>query len=299
VNVTTGNVQSDGCDVASTTKESMMNLPKIPRHAAERLLSVLIVFSISACGSDAKSSSETSNAALDTSAPNTELAATEPAVTEPAVVEPTTAVGSAESGAVSPADGDASLAQKMLLRPEDIGEGWKDYGPTSAFPMSAEIAASLPSCAAFVDVIFEGNNGKWAHTAIGRNMDVAFTSVTVFANDAEAAAMVAATATPEFDLCWAAFNEVASLKLPFGITAASYESVTPPAVELGGDSSSLHALAGTIRLGTSEVPDSCVCAFVRRGRTVVAFHSAAPVFTAAVRRDLIAVAIARVDEMSK
>jgi len=108
--------------------------------------------------------------------------------------------------------------------------------------------------------------------------------------------MVAATATPEFDQCWADFNEVAVVALPFGIESASYEPVEPPDVELGGDSSSLHALDGTITLGSSDVPDSCVCAFVQQGRTVVAVHSAAPVFTPAERSDVIATALARVDE---
>ena len=118
--------------------------------------------------------------------------------------------------------------------------------------MTAELAASVPSCAPFVDVVFEGNTGVWAHTGLGRNMDIAFTSVTVFQTEAEAAAMVAATATPEFDQCWADFNEVAVVELPFGIDSASYEPVEPPDVELGGDSSSLHALDGTITLGSSE-----------------------------------------------
>ena len=59
------------------------------------------------------------------------------------------------------------------------------------------------------------------------------------------------------------------MALPFGITSASYKSVEAPDVELGGDSSSLHALSGTITLGSTNVADSCVCAFVQQGRTVV------------------------------
>jgi hypothetical protein len=162
--------------------------------------------------------------------------------------------------------------------------------------MTAELAASVPSCARFVDVVFDGNTGVWASTALGRNMDIAFTSVTLFPTDTEAADMVAATATPEFDQCWSDFNEVAVVELPFGIESASYDPVEPPAVELGGDSSSLHALDGTITLGSTDVPDSCVCAFVQQGRTVVAFHSAAPVFSDAARRSVIAAAVDRVDE---
>ena len=162
--------------------------------------------------------------------------------------------------------------------------------------MTAELAASVVSCAPFVDVVFEGNTGVWASTGLGRDMDIAFTSVTVFPTETEAAAMIAATATPEFDQCWAEFNEVAVVELAIGIESASYESVEAPAVDLGGDSSSLHALDGTITLGSTDVPDSCVCAFVQNGRTVVAFHSAAPVFSDSERSDVIATAVSRVDE---
>jgi len=162
--------------------------------------------------------------------------------------------------------------------------------------MTAELAASVPRCAPFVDVVFEGNTGVWASTGLGRNMDIAFTSVTVFPTETDAAAMVAATATPEFDQCWADFNEVAAVELPFGIESASHEPVEPPDIELGGDSSSLHALDGTFTLGSDNVADSCVCAFVQQGRTVVAVHSAAPVFDAAERAEVIATALDRVDE---
>ncbi len=170
-----------------------------------------------------------------------------------------------DTGGSEPATGDEGIARAALLQPDDIGDDWQDYGPDSAFPMTAELAAAVPSCAPFVDVVFDGNTGVWASTGLGRDMDIAFTSVTVFPTEAEAAAMVAATATPEFDQCWADFNEVAVVELPFGIESASYESVEPPDVALGGDSSSLHALDGTITLGSSEVPDSCVCAFVQQG----------------------------------
>jgi hypothetical protein len=244
---------------------------------------------LSACGSDdtaATTSSPPPQTAADTTAPP--ASGTQPTAESTLVSEPIDTAG--------PTPDERTTARAALLQPVDIGEGWQDLGPANAFPMTAELAASVPNCAPFVDVVFEGNTGAWASTALGRNMDIAFTSVTVFHTDAEAAAMVAATATPEFDQCWSDFNEVAAVALPFGIESASYESVEPPDIELGGDSSSLHALDGTFTLGSSKVPDTCVCAFVQQGRTVVALHSAAPVFSASERSDVIAAAVARVDQ---
>ena len=252
------------------------NLRQRPTTAAA--LIALLVVSVAACGSDDASGSDVSSppsATAETAASPTEP----PSVTEPAPVESAPATEPAETVGSAPAPDEAALAQAALLQPADVGDGWQDYGPESAFPMTAELALSIPSCAPYVDVVFDGNTGVWASTTLGRNEGVAFTSVTVFPSEAEAAAMVAATATPEFDQCWADFNEVAVVAMPFGIDAASYESVEPPDVELAGDSSSLHALEGTFTLGSTSIPDSCVCAFVQQGRTVVTFHSAAPIFS--------------------
>ncbi len=263
-----------------------MHQQKNLRRRTTAAVALAALIALSACGSDGDAAS------ASPTPPQTPAASP----TQPPAAENTTQAGSTDTGGSEPATGDEDIARAALLQPDDIGDEWQDYGPDSAFPMTAELAAAVPSCAPFVDIAFDGNTGVWASTGLGRDMDIAFTSVTVFATEADAAAMVAATATPEFDQCWADFNEVAVVELPFGIESASYESVEPPAVALGGDSSSLHALDGTITLGSTDVPDSCVCAFVQQGRSVVAFHSAAPVFSAAERSDVIATAVARVDE---
>lgn len=189
-----------------------------------------------------------------------------------------------------------AMAEAALLRPDDLGDDWQDLGPASVFPMTSALAASLPSCTSFVEPVFEDDDGVWAHRALGRGADVAFTSVTVFATEADAAAMVAATAEPAFDQCWADFNEVAVVGLGFGVESADYASVDPPDIELGGDSSSLQALEGTVTFGSTSFPDTCICAFVQQGRTVVTFHAAAHVFGAAERHDLIVAATARIDD---
>jgi hypothetical protein len=263
-----------------------MHPQKNLRRRTTTVAALAALIALSACGSDGATASDSSTP------PQTPAASP----TQPPAAASTTQTEATDTGGSEPATGDEGIARAALLQPDDIGDGWQDYGSDSAFPMTAELAAAVPSCAPFVDVVFDGNTGVWASTGLGRDMDIAFTSVTVFATEADASAMVAATATPEFDQCWADFNEVAVVELPFGIDSASYEPVEPPDLELGGDSSSLHALDGTIRLGSSDVPDSCVCAFVQQDRSVVAFHSAAPVFSAAERSDVIATAVARVDE---
>jgi hypothetical protein len=264
-----------------------------PRRQARAAAALTALIALSACGSDDPAASESSTL------PTTEPADTGGLIPSTAPdqltkVLPTTKP--ADTGGLGSASDEQAIALAALLQPDDVGEGWRDYGPDSAFPMTAELAASVPSCAPFVDVVFEGNAGVWASTGLGRDLDIAFTSITVFPTAADAAAMVAATATPEFEQCWADFNEVAVVELPFGIESASYEPVEPPAVKLGGDSSSLHALGGTVTLGSTELADSCVCAFVQQGRTVVVFHSSAPLFDAAERAEVIATALDRVDE---
>jgi hypothetical protein len=289
-----------GRSSAGNDKEKFMYRPHTNqrrRAATAATMAVALALAVGACGSDGTDDTDSSSPpqAQDDTATPAETAAPTTSVTPPPA-ETTPATEPTDTATPESAPDEAAIAQAALLQPADIGDGWQDFGSASAFPMSGELAATVPSCAQFVDVVFEGNTGVWAHTTLGREMNVTFTSVTVFPTEAEAAAMVAATATPEFDECWADFNEVAVVELPFGIESAVYESVDPPDVELGGDSSSLHALEGTMTIGATNVPDSCVCAFVQQGRTVVTFHSAAPVFTAAARRDLIATALARVDE---
>ncbi len=285
-----------GRGTAGNDKEKSMYRPHTNqrrRVTTAAALTALFALAVGACGSDDTTASDSSP--LQASADTTALPApvTEPPapVTQPPVIEstpPTEPTGTGDEG--------VEIAQAALLQPDDLGDGWQDLGSEFTFPMTAELAASVPSCAPFVDVVLEGNTGVWAHTTLGRNTDIAFTSITVFPTEAEAAAMVAATATPEFDQCWADFNEVAIVAMGVGVDSASYETVEPPDVELGGDSSSLQALDGTLTFGATSVPDTCVCAFVQQGRTVVAFHSAAPIFTAAARRDVIATALTRVDE---
>ena len=183
------------------------------RATTAAALTALFALAVGACGSDDTTGSDSSSP-LQASADTTALAtpATEPPapVTQPPVIESTPPTEPTDTGETEPATGDEAveIAEAALLQPGDIGDGWQDLGSQFAWPMTAELAASVPSCAPFVDVVFEGNTGVWAHTTLGRNTDIAFTSVTVFPTEAEAAAMVAATATPEFDQCWADFNEV-------------------------------------------------------------------------------------------
>ena len=115
---------------------------------------------------------------------------------------------STPTGRSRPLGEGAEIAKQRCCSPPTSVTAGRTSAREFALPMTAELAATVPSCAPFVDVVFEGNTGVWAHTSLGREMDITFTSVTVFPTEAEAAAMVAATATPEFDECWADFNEV-------------------------------------------------------------------------------------------
>lgn len=295
-------------DAGTATRPTTGSVHMHRRHTTLRrpAAAAIAVIALAACASD-----DARTRPNATVAPGTTLV-TETTPPQPTAPEstPTTATDSAPTAAATPAPTDAedeertatvrarrqALADAALVRPGDLGDGWQDLGPGTAFPMTAELATAVPSCAPFGSVVFDGNDGVWAQTALGRDADIAFASVTVFATADEAAAMVAAAGTPEFEQCWADFNDVAVVALPFGIQSAHYEPAEPPLLELGGDSSTVHALDGTIHFGPTPVPDTCVCVFVQEGRSVVAFHSAAPAFTPAERSAVIAAAVARVDE---
>lgn len=238
-------------------------------------------------------------------------AAAQPAVTgtteEPATATTTTLPPSTTTTTAAPApstttaptapdvDADAELAAAGLLAAEDLGEGWISNGTALVFPMGVDLAADVPTCVPYLDIVFEGgNDGVWSATSYSRNADLALSSVTVFPDEAGAVAMVDAMASDEFDACWADFNEVAVMQFA-GADAVSYESVTPPDVELSGDSAALNALVGTLTFGNTEVPDSCVCSVQRVGRAVVILDAAEPVFTAAARRDVLARAVEQLD----
>lgn len=172
---------------------------------------------------------------------------------------------------------DAELAAAALIAPEDLDGDWRVVFPELFWPNTAELARTAPACVSFADLVFEHGalHGTGATTTLQRNESVLYAYVVVFPTVAEAAEMVAAVASPEFDDCWAEFTGVAAMATPFGITEASYVIADPPEMTFDAESYVNRATVGTVVIDGSEVGDSCICVFAQEGRAVVEIHSAA------------------------
>jgi hypothetical protein len=174
---------------------------------------------------------------------------------------------------------DRDLAQAALINPDDLEGRWRS-DPDFLWPNSAELARTAPACVSFADLVFEGGaaHGTGASVTLNR-IDGAQGSwlsyVVIFPTADQAAAMVEAVASPEFDDCWSAFQAVAMKALPMGVTEASYEKVAPPDLALVADSYVVRSVVGTATIDGTEFGDTCICVFAQVGRGVVEIHSAA------------------------
>jgi hypothetical protein len=236
-----------------------------------------------ACGSSTAGSGATATTATTAQTATTAVALTS-----------VTSVTSVASPSTPPPSGDAAVVAASLLVPDDLGQGWHDVSANLSFPNSADLARTVPACAPYVDLVFNGG----AHHGVGRSAafgddtgKLVFTYVVVFASSSAAAKMVTAVGTPGFDACWAAFNGAGVPTMPLGVTKASYHSVTPPTLTVTSDSLAVKALEGTVTMGGNELPDTCVCAFAQVGRAVVEVHSVAEAYSPADRSALVQKAV--------
>ncbi len=219
------------------------------------------------------------------------------AVESESSTESTVAVEPDSSAESTVAAEDQAVVDGALLEATDLGDGWEVLDAAANFPNDAELARTIPACEEFAELVFAGGerHGVGGSRALASGDNVVFTYVALFPTEDDAAALVAAAATPEFDECWARFNDVAVPLLPFGIESSTYVSGEPPGFPIDATSSTVKYLEGSIVIDGAEYPDTCVCAFAQVGRAVVEVHSAAPVFDPARRAEVVQTAIARVE----
>jgi hypothetical protein len=188
---------------------------------------------------------------------------------------------------------DAALAERALLVPEDLGDGWGTMDDELLFPNTAELARGVPECEAFAELAFDGgaDHGVGRSSTLVTGIDPLFLYVVVFPTAEQASAMLEAVSTPDFDECWRRFNEVAVIEMPFGVTAASYELGTPPELQIEADAYTVKFIEGTIEIGGTPIPDTCVCAFAQVGRGVVEVHSILAALDPAARSEVVQTAI--------
>lgn len=200
---------------------------------------------------------------------------------EPAVAAPTTTIGiqpaatttSVPSTTLALPQSDVAIAEAGLLTYEDIdfiGGGWTEGFVGEVGPMDSATAATVPSCAPFVDVVFE-NDGRPATIRkrwFGRLDGLIEQDVVVFPTLDGAVAMMDAVADPAFPACWADFGEVAlnSLECCEGATS---EPVEPHAIRRFGDQMVNLAFAGQALINGVPTPGEGAMVFVRVGRAVM------------------------------
>ena len=186
----------------------------------------------------------------------------------------------------------ASMAtpKDALLAPEDIADSWQRYDDKYIYPNSADLARTVPECAEFVDVVFQGGSkhGDGAAAVLGDGMSIVWTYVVIFDTVDEAEAMMAAVSSKSFDACWAKFNDVAVPKIPIGnFTSANYEATDPPVLDVKADGLSVKHLTGSVSGPDGKFGDTCTCAFARAGRGVVEVHSTDGVFSPEIRSTVV------------
>ncbi len=186
-----------------------------------------------------------------------------------------------ETEVVSPAMvAERELAEAALLSPEDLEGNWRALGPEGDFPATAELARTVQACAGFAELVFDGgaDHGTADTVTLQREDSLLYNYVVIFASPEEAAAMVSAVGSTEFDDCWSQFMGVAVQAYPQNISDARYVTAEPPELELVADSYATKMVTGTIVVDGSESADSCICVFAQVGRAVAVVHSAAAHF---------------------
>lgn len=233
-------------------------------RAARGAAVVALVLIAAACGSDG---SEVGAGTAST---------TEGATTTTATASPPTTTATQVDAA-----GDLDLAQSALLVADDLEGGWGEAPPELVFPNDSELAATVPECEPFVDLVFDGgaDHGQGESTVLAREATLLFNYAAVFPSEERAAAMVEATADPAFDDCWAAYNVEAVKAMGIGVTDAQYEPQDPPELDVDADLVNVEYLLGTTTVGGSDLEDSCICMFAQVGRGVVEVHATEPTLT--------------------
>jgi hypothetical protein len=196
---------------------------------------------------------------------------------------------------------DRDLVQAALITPGDFEGRWRS-NPDFLWPNSAELARTAPACASFADLVFEGGaeHGTGASVTLNKIDGEGATwlsYVVIFPTADQAAEMVQAVASPEFDGCWSQFQTVAMKALPMGVTEASYEKTDPPDLELVADSYVVRSVVGTATIDGSEFGDTCICIFAQVGRGVVEIHSPAEDADPQERTEVAQVAIDKLREV--
>ena len=168
-----------------------------------------------------------------------------------------------------PVSTDRRIADASMAADGDIGEGWTLRPNDEPWLLDAAAAAAIPSCAPFLDIVFESErrpatvaSAMFAKGFSGRT--VAY--VVVLPDEARATAMIDAVASPEFETC---MLDYLSRPTPEDGGQHTSKHLDWPALDLAGDQS---VLLGTTETYVGAYGDPAEYpapwAFFRSGRVV-------------------------------
>jgi hypothetical protein len=218
--------------------------------------------------------SASSDAAGSSSAPTTTAAPT------------TTVVPTTET----PAGDDAERATSILLEESEYADGWFDLSsgvvvsPTRAVQLDAAVAEEVPSCRAYIDVVFEGPRRpagvayRWFFHPSPRSMMLQY--VVVLPDEAAAIRMFEATEEPAFSACLSDYLatipntdccDVDVVESPLRVDG----KVEAPPLTIAGDQASVRSYVSswTDEQGVSHGPEHWVSATIRVGRSITVIEA--------------------------
>jgi hypothetical protein len=226
------------------------------RFAARICAGVVAMFLIAQCSDDnQRTTPETTPETARETAPS----ATESASTVPPVVATTT-----------PMLSDQEIADASMLADGEIGERWVLAPDDAAWHLDAGAAAAIPSCAPFIDVVFESErrpaavaSAMFVKGVVGAHT-IAY--VVVLPDEAGARAMMDAVAGADFEACLLDYQ---SRPTPGSGGQHISAHLDWPPLDLAGDQSVLIGTNETFT-GDSGLPWTypAAWAFVRSGRIV-------------------------------
>ena len=164
---------------------------------------------------------------------------------------------------------DPAIAKQALISVDELGAGWEvsDGGLTSR--AVADIAATVPDCAPYLNYAFD-SPARRAPTA-GRIFGSLGSTLTewvyIFPSDAAASKAMAKIAAPGFVTCFNRFLERLIPAYAPGSTVKASSVAAPPMIS-HGDRQVVVSQSNTYRTGTAEFSQVVLNAFVQVGRGI-------------------------------
>jgi hypothetical protein len=168
---------------------------------------------------------------------------------------------------------DAQIAERALVPVESFGDGWSishDYDEYTT-RVGADVAASVPSCAPFVDYVFDSQRRDARASQMRYQTPRSFTLwdfVSVFPSESAASLAMDKIAEPAFQDCFTTYLEAATPVISPGEASTSEVVDTPPLLEHGDRQIAITTM-NTYQTPNGPVPITSINVFIQIDRAIV------------------------------